>query len=75
MKNLNLFCPINGTGYGITSSNIAKSLNKDLNISLFPIGSNIDCNSEEDKQLFQKLLNNSSTFDYSAPCLKNMASI
>jgi glycosyltransferase involved in cell wall biosynthesis len=70
MKNLNLFCPINGTGYGITSSNIAKSLNKDLNISLFPIGSNIDCNSEEDKQLFQKLLNNSSTFDYSAPCLK-----
>lgn len=70
MKNLNLFCPINGTGYGITSSNITKSLSKEMNISLFPIGSNIDCNSEEDKQLFQKLLNNSSEFDYSAPCLK-----
>lgn len=70
MKNLNLFCPINGTGYGITSSNIAKSLSKEMNISLFPIGSNIECNSEEDKQLFQKLLNNNSEFDYSAPCLK-----
>jgi glycosyltransferase involved in cell wall biosynthesis len=70
MKNLNLFCPINSTGYGITSSNIVKSLNKDLNISLFPIGSSIDCNSESDRELFQKLLNNNSTFDYSAPCLK-----
>jgi glycosyltransferase involved in cell wall biosynthesis len=70
MKNLNLFCPINGTGYGITSSNIAKSLSKDLNISLFPVGTSIDCNSDSDKELFQKLLNNSSTFDYSAPCLK-----
>jgi hypothetical protein len=70
MKNINLFCPINGTGYGITSLNITKALNKDLNISLFPIGNNIECNSQEDQELIKKLLNNNSNFAYSAPCLK-----
>jgi|LakMenE01Jun11ns_1017448.scaffolds.fasta_scaffold9959244_24 glycosyltransferase involved in cell wall biosynthesis len=71
MKNLNLFCPINGTGYGITSLNITKALsNTDINISLFPIGNNIECNNETEKPLIQKLLDNSNSFDYSAPCLK-----
>jgi glycosyltransferase involved in cell wall biosynthesis len=70
MKNLNLFCPINGTGYGITSLNITKALSEFLNISLFPLGNSIDCNSENDQKLVKQLLNNNSTFDYSAPCLK-----
>jgi glycosyltransferase involved in cell wall biosynthesis len=71
MKNLSINCPINGTGYGITSLNIVKSLSKlDLNLSVFPIGSNIEVNSEEDKVLINRLLNNNHTFDYSAPCLK-----
>jgi glycosyltransferase involved in cell wall biosynthesis len=70
MKNINLFCPINGTGYGITSLNITKALSKDLNISLFPIGNNIECNSQEDQELIKQLLNKNSNFSYSAPCLK-----
>jgi glycosyltransferase involved in cell wall biosynthesis len=71
MKNINLNCPINSTGYGITSCNILKSLLKqDMNVSLFPIGTNIELNSEQDKLLIQQCLNNSNSFSYSAPCLK-----
>lgn len=70
MKNINIYCPINGTGYGITSSNIVKELHKkNLNISLFCIG-NVQPNSEIDKNIFQPLLNNGNTFDRQAPCLK-----
>ena len=68
MKNLNLNCPINSTGYGITSLNILKNLNN--NISLFPIGTNVEVNSENDKNIVQTYLKNSSEFDYQAPCLK-----
>lgn len=71
MKSININCPINGTGYGITSTNIVKSIaSKDIDISLFPIGNQIDVNSPSDQQLIQKLLNKSSSFQYSAPCLK-----
>lgn len=72
MKNINLNCPINGTGYGITSLNILKALyNKsDIKISLFPIGTNIEINSEKDRDIIQETINNSNTFDYQAPCLK-----
>lgn len=70
VHNLNLFCPINGTGYGITSLNITKALSKSLNISLFPIGSNMECNNQQDTDLVKTLLTNSSEFSYSSPCLK-----
>jgi glycosyltransferase involved in cell wall biosynthesis len=70
MKNLNLFCPINSTGYGITSLNITKALSQDLNICLFPIGNSIECNTEDDSKTIKQLLDRSSSFDYSAPCLK-----
>lgn len=71
MKNLNLFCPINGTGYGITSLNITKALSeKDLDISLFPIGNSIDVNNEQEHNLIKQLLANNARFSYSAPCLK-----
>lgn len=70
MKNLNMFCPINGTGYGTTSLNIVKSLSKQLNISLFPIGQSIECNSPDEQNFIKQLLDNSASFDYSAPCLK-----
>ena len=70
MKNLNMFCPINGTGYGITSLNITKCLSKELNISLFPIGSSMECNNIEEQNLIKQLLDNNSSFDYYAPCLK-----
>lgn len=71
MKNLNLFCPINGTGYGITSLNITKALSSsDIDISLFPIGNHVECNNEQEKELIKKLLDKGNNFDYSAPCLK-----
>ena len=71
MKNININCPINGTGYGITSQNIVRCIhNQGIEISLFPIGHNMEVNSEEDKKLMTSLLNNSEKFNYQAPCLK-----
>ena len=71
MKNINLNCPINSTGYGITSFNILKGLvNNNIDISLFPIGTNVELNSEEDKVLVKSCLDKSNSFNYSAPCLK-----
>lgn len=71
MKSININCPINTTGYGITSQNIVKALHKkDIDLSLFPIGNNIEVNSENDKNLIQNLINKSSNFNYQSPCLK-----
>lgn len=71
MKNINLICPINGTGYGITSLNITKALlDLDTNISLFPIGSKLEVNSNNEVAVIQNLVKNNETFDYDAPCLK-----
>lgn len=71
MKSINLNCPINGTGYGITSLNITKAIHKqNMHISLFPIGNQLELNSEADKALVQQLLNNNNTFNYNSPCLK-----
>lgn len=39
MQKLNLSCPINFTGYGITSFNIYRCLREKTDICLFPIGS------------------------------------
>lgn len=70
-KFLNINCPINTTGYGITSSNIVKELTKkDISISLFPIGNNIEVNSEKDKTTIHSLMNNTNFFNNRAPCLK-----
>ena len=38
MKNLNISCPINKTGYGIASYNILKELSLQSQVSYFPIG-------------------------------------
>lgn len=71
MKNLNLFCPINGTGYGITSLNILKSLVSDnTQVALFPIGNQIQLNSENDREFVEKSLENNVNYDPKAPCLK-----
>jgi len=71
MKKLNANCPINSTGYGITSKNIIKSLDKlGVEISLFPIGQQIQLDSAEEKTVIEKFLNNASSFDPKSPCLK-----
>lgn len=71
-KKININCPVGKTGYGITSLNIVKTLAGSLNIdiSLFPIGNNIELNNESEKQLFSQLMSNSHSFSTSAPCLK-----
>lgn len=71
MKKINLNCPINGTGYGITSLNITKALlDLDLDLYLFPLGSTIEVNSSYDAELIKALINKNDIFPYNAPCLK-----
>ncbi|NDC71882.1 MAG: glycosyltransferase [Sphingobacteriia bacterium] len=71
MKTMNINAPINGTGYGITSLNIIKAIHaQNIDISLFPIGNNVEINSEIDRDIIRQLLQNSNSFDYSGPCLK-----
>jgi len=68
---INISCPLNNTGYGISSINIVKALSKiDKNISLFPIGqSYID--TQNDYDLFYSLVEKAiSDFDINAPYLK-----
>lgn len=68
---LNMMSPIGGTGYGITSLNILKALDRlGVEISLFPIGSRFSVNSQQDKDTIHKCINNSLNFDYTAPTLK-----
>jgi glycosyltransferase involved in cell wall biosynthesis len=71
MKNVNVNCPINGTGYGITSKNIIIELSKlNIDISLFPIGQQIQIDSEEEKNAIEKMLHNSAKYNPKSPCLK-----
>lgn len=72
MKFMNLECPINSTGYGITSSNITLELDliEDLSVSLFPIGNRIHLIDSSHQSVMTKLLENSRNYSYDAPCLK-----
>lgn len=71
MNKLSLNCPINSTGYGITSLNILKSLvESGVDISLFPIGNNVEFNTEQDKTIIKTCLEKNSAFEYNSPCLK-----
>jgi glycosyltransferase involved in cell wall biosynthesis len=69
--NINLNCPIGATGYGMVGLNILKSLSQlGTDISLFPIGNNIELNHDSEKSLFEQCLSRANFFDYNAPCLK-----
>ena len=71
MQKININCPIGKTGYGITSLNIIKQLHLlGADVSLFPIGNNMELNGEEEKPIIQKMLSGVDTFDKDAPCLK-----
>lgn len=70
MKNININLPINHTGYGIASTNITKCLDElGVNLSLFPIGQP-QVNSQEEFDLFSRLLSNSENCNPSAPLVK-----
>jgi glycosyltransferase involved in cell wall biosynthesis len=66
---INLYCPINLTGYGIASLNIVKQLSAIDKVSLFPIG-NPGVQSQEDYDFISFLLSDQLSFDPLAPCLK-----
>lgn len=71
MKKININCPINGTGYGITSKNISKSLSSlGVEVSLFPIGPQVQIETEQEKEVIEQFLSNSNSFDPKAPCIK-----
>jgi len=68
---INISCPLNNTGYGISSINIVKALSQfDKEISLFPIGqSYID--TQEDYDFFYSLVEKSvKNLDINAPFIK-----
>jgi len=68
---INIYCPIGKTGYGVTSLNIFKSLSDiGVDICLFPIGQNIELNSEEEKPNVLEAIRKNKLFDPTAPCLK-----
>jgi len=63
-------CPLNGTGYGITSTNIALCLHDfGIETSLFPIG-NAGAETESVKNKLVAMLNNTKSYNKSAPFLK-----
>lgn len=68
---ININSPIGKTGYGITSWNIAKQLYLlNIDVTLFPIGGNIELNGREEQIIAEKLLDGIKNFDSSAPFLK-----
>ena len=73
MNKLLYHAPINNsTGYGITSTNIFKSMvnNSNNDIYLFPIGA-MSVDDHADKTMLQKVMEKTQkTFDKTAPCLK-----
>lgn len=70
MNKLNLMCPLNGTGYGITSTNITFGLrNLDVDISLYPIG-NATAETQDQKEVLSSMLNRGRFYDTYAPFLK-----
>lgn len=71
MKKINLNCPVGKTGYGITSLNILKNLyDQSIEISLFPIGQNMELNSDDEKTIIDTVIRNAENFDHLSPCLK-----
>jgi len=71
MQKINVNCPIGKTGYGITSLNIIKQLHLlGADLTLFPIGNNMELNGEEEKPIINKMVSGMDSFDPSAPFLK-----
>jgi glycosyltransferase involved in cell wall biosynthesis len=69
MKKINISCPINQTGYGISSLNILKELIKISELSYMPIGQP-SVGTQEDYTIIQSLLNNQDLADIDSPFIK-----
>tara|TARA_Y100000590_G_scaffold345698_3_gene395545 strand:- start:25305 stop:26342 length:1038 start_codon:yes stop_codon:yes gene_type:complete len=66
---INLMAPINQLGYGVAGLNILKSLQKQCEVSLFPIGQPQVTN-QADADAVTKGIEASKLFDSQAPCVK-----
>lgn len=66
---INLYAPINTTGYGLASLNILKNILKYTDIKYFPIH-NPSVTNQEDYDFVLSVLDNSIDFDPDAPTLK-----
>ena len=66
---INLMTPINQLGYGVAGLNILKALQKQAEVSLFPIGQPQVTN-QTDLDAVRKGIHTSQTFDHKAPCVK-----
>jgi len=66
---INLMTPINQLGYGVAGLNILKALQKQAEVSLFPIGQPQVTN-QTDADAVRKGIHTSQTFDHKAPCVK-----
>jgi glycosyltransferase involved in cell wall biosynthesis len=69
MKNLNISCPLNKTGYGIASLNILRELDKLYTVSYSPIGQPSVYN-QSDYDMVSRMLNNRVQADFTAPYIK-----
>lgn len=70
MKRINLMCPINPTGYGITSYNIYKELRKLHDIVLFPLGGNMSVDPGEDQKEIIADYHKQAAYSKNDPCFK-----
>lgn len=69
MKKINLYTPINSTGYGIAGLNTVKALSEQADVTLNTIGG-IQIDNQEDISVIKQLLSKQDTIDPSAPCIK-----
>jgi glycosyltransferase involved in cell wall biosynthesis len=69
MNNINLLCPLNSLGYGITSYNIWQHLKTLADITLFPIGQ-IAIENHWDQSAILECIKNQYNYNPKSPCLK-----
>tara|TARA_Y100000592_G_scaffold97970_1_gene169870 strand:+ start:1688 stop:2728 length:1041 start_codon:yes stop_codon:yes gene_type:complete len=67
--NINLMAPINQLGYGVAGLNILKALQKEAEVSLFPIGQP-QVTTQADSDAVRGSMGNAQKFDPKAPCIK-----
>lgn len=66
---ININSPIGGTGYGVAGLNIVKELDKNHDVTLFPIGNPV-LDSQNDYDLIYNCISRQENFDYNAPYIK-----
>ena len=66
---MNIICPINPLGYGVTGLNIVKELSKHREVSLWTIGQP-QVATEGDAKIVKDCIKNTAFFNYDDPCIR-----